>query len=49
MMDKINNVIRTLNKVQVSGKENLDMLLGCIMVLEQIAVEYAEKEVKTDG
>ena len=32
----IQTVINTLNSIEVSGKQNLDYLLGCIMALEQI-------------
>ena len=39
-------VVRTLNKITVNGRENLDMLLGCILAIEKIdePVETAEKE-----
>lgn len=32
----IQTVINTLNSIEVSGKQNLDYLLGCIIVLEQL-------------
>ena len=32
----LNRVISTLNLIEVRGKENLDMMLGCIQVLERI-------------
>lgn len=53
-MDTIQAVIATLNKIEVHGKENLDMLLGCIMLLERInaaeskAAENVEEET-SDG
>ena len=31
---QIELVIRTLNQIPVAGKVNLDMLLGCILTLE---------------
>lgn len=36
---KIQIVINTLNQVQVSGKKNLDFLLGSIQTLEQVKHE----------
>ena len=44
----LNNVIQTLNKITVSGKQNLDMLLGCIMVLEHIAKGTEENKEGVD-
>ena len=40
----INSVINTLNQITVKGKDNMDMLLGCILALEGVL-----KEDKTDG
>lgn len=45
-MDTIQAVITTLNKIEVHGKNNLDMLLGCIMALEQIYAQM-EREAKS--
>lgn len=44
----IDTVIRTLNLISVSGKENLDMLLGSILALEQLLRTDVETEV-SDG
>lgn len=46
-MGKIEDIIRTLNAVEVHGKQNLAMLLGCISALEEIAnneVEHGRQE-----
>lgn len=32
-------VYKTLNKIEVRGKENLDMLLGCMLTLEKLIKE----------
>ena len=45
----IKSIISTLNSIEVRGKDNLDKLLGCIMVLENMLAESIEKEVNTDG
>lgn len=37
-------LIRTLNKIEVHGADNLDMLLACIKFLER-----KQNEVKKDG
>ena len=42
---KIQVVINTLNQVSVSGKKNLDFLLGSIQTLEQVKREL---EASTD-
>lgn len=45
MLEKI---ISTLNSIEVHGKDNLDKLLGCIMVLEDLEAELANNKVKTE-
>ena len=44
MKEKIEQLIQTLNCIEVKGKENLDMLLGCILTLEQM-----KKDGEVDG
>ena len=44
MNEKIEQLIATLNLIEVHGKENLDMLLGCILTLEQM-----KKDGEVDG
>ena len=44
MKEKIEQLIATLNLIEVHGKENLDMLLGCILTLEQM-----KKDGEVDG
>ena len=34
--EKIESVIRTLNVVEVRGRQNMDRLLGCILALESL-------------
>lgn len=36
-------VAKTLNKITVQGRENLDMLLGCILAIERIDEPVEEK------
>ena len=43
-LDKLAQVINTLNAVPVAGKANLSMLLGCIGALENIAVKHAQEK-----
>lgn len=43
---KLRCVIATLNGISVSGKENMDYLLGSIVMLEQMI--NAPEEAKTD-
>lgn len=42
-------VIKTLETISVSGKDNLGKLLGCISALESLLVEPAEKEEQHGG
>ena len=43
--DTIAAVIKTLNQVEVKGKNNMDQLLGCIIALERVLTEEsAEKK-----
>lgn len=44
MNETIEQLIATLNLIEVHGKENLDMLLGCILTLEQM-----KKDGEVDG
>lgn len=50
----LKQVIETLNQVEVKGKENMDMLLGCILTLEAIqgkidSMEKTTKEAEEKG
>ena len=47
--ETLSRIITTLNQIEVKGKDNLDKLLGCIMVLERMLSESTEKEVNSDG
>lgn len=44
--DIIKAVVQTLNQIEVKGKHNLDMLLGCINALEKTAMEMEKETVK---
>lgn len=48
MKGAIESLIYTLCRIEVRGKENLDMLLGCIQTLEKMRGELAEKEASGD-
>lgn len=55
-MFTIDDIIETLNGIEVKGKENLDRLLGAILALEAVkkaqdnqAKAEAETEETTDG
>lgn len=44
MNETLKRVIYTLNKIPVSGEQNLDMMLGCIRVLEKLANEESDQD-----
>lgn len=46
-MFSIEDIIASLNGIEVKGRENLDRLLGCILALE--AVVEAQKNAKKEG
>lgn len=46
MIDKL---LASLNAIEVHGKENLDILLGCIFALEQMREEQNKEEDKDNG
>ncbi len=49
MSDKLLAVIRALNKIEVRGEDNLDILLGCIMTLKRMQAELEKSEVSANG
>lgn len=48
-MDVIKYVITTLNEIHVSGKDDLQKLLGCILALEALVKDTEEKEKEKNG
>lgn len=46
-MEVIQYVINTLNTIRVSGKDDLQKVLGCILALESIIKEEDTKEKET--
>lgn len=48
-MDTIKMIISTLNKIEVHGKDNLDMLLGCIMLLERMSTQSQEQSAEEES
>lgn len=39
---RLSNVLYTLGLIQVSGKDNLDRMLGCMQMLEMILEEKGD-------
>ena len=52
MQEFLNQLLSSLNSIEVKGKNNLDILLGCMMAIEN-AIEQlnapAEEQEATDG
>lgn len=38
------NIINTLNTIEVKGKENMNRMLGCILLLEKMAHEAEQND-----
>lgn len=36
MKDFLTTLLKSLNSIEVKGKENIDILLGCMMAVEQM-------------
>ena len=47
-METLKKVIATLGSIEVHGKSNLDMLLGCIMALEQMDAQMKQEAKKKE-
>ena len=45
----LQDIIDTLNHVEVHGRENLDRLFGAIMALESLANSQKIEDVPTEG
>ena len=48
MITEIQKVLHTLDAIEVHGRDNIDMLLGCMMTLEQIENELKEQAKKPE-
>lgn len=44
MINYLQQIIATLNQVETRGKDNLDMLLGSIMALEDLVKELSKPD-----
>ena len=42
-------VLSTLNQITVNGRNNIDMLLGCILTLEKVLESKEEDNGDSDG
>lgn len=49
MNNQLAQVINTLNRIEVHGKDNLDMLLGCIMLLERMSTQSQEPSAEEES
>ena len=47
-MELIENIIATLEQVEVKGSSNMDKLLGCIQALRTILSEQEKKDGKQE-
>lgn len=48
-MEVLQYVINTLNTIKVSGKDDLQKVLGCILALESLLKDTEEKEKEENG
>ena len=47
----LKTLLESLNRIEVKGKENIDILLGCIIAIENALEQLnnPQKEEETDG
>ena len=48
MEEFLNTLLKSLNQIEVRGRQNLDVLLGCIMAVES-AIEQVPEEEEDNG
>lgn len=44
MIDFLNNLLKSLNSIEVKGKNNMDVLLGCMVAIERAIKELDEAQ-----
>lgn len=51
MKEFLSTLLQSLNQIEVKGKDNMDVLLGCIFAVEQkiSEIDADENEVTDDG
>lgn len=49
MKDFLETLLKTLNQIEVKGKDNVNYLLGCICAVEKVLNDMETQEEKTDG
>lgn len=49
MYNALKSIKATLETITVSGKDNLDKLLGCILTIEKICNEMEKAVAENDG
>ena len=51
MIDFLNTLLQSLNQIEIKGKDNMDILLGCIYAVEQKITELntPEESEEDDG
>lgn len=52
MKDFLTTLLKSLNSIEVKGKENIDILLGCMMAVEQMIAQLeapAENDKEADN
>lgn len=49
MQEFLKTLLKTLNQIEVRGKDNVNYLLGCICAIEKVLNDMETQEEKTDG
>lgn len=48
MVDFLVALLRSLNSIEIKGRDNIDVLLGCMMAIENKIAEINEERNKDD-
>lgn len=49
MISFLNSLLLSLNSVEVKGKQNIDILLGCMMAIEKMIAKIEAEESAGEG
>lgn len=49
MEEFLTSLLRSLNEIEVKGKQNIDILLGCMMAIETKIKQLGEEEGEDGG
>lgn len=49
MKEFLSNLLKSLDKIEVKGRDNMDIMLGCMMAIEQAIAQLDAPTEETNG